>query len=193
MFGWTMLCYMYECVSGFFLSPMALSKISKKGPPTLDLCLSTFLFSRSKKVNHALSLIYRFPKNISEEYPFSDIKRSLQRWRRSFLPKNPSTLKHMTKTLTQEKNQRILQYERGQLSCTPVDDTDGQTHLIIWDKQLIADEFADIECLRLLIDATYQVTPKLQGVYQLLIIMIIKQDRVIQFCSIQYFILFNIF
>ena len=97
-------------------------------------------------------------------------------------PKNLKTLLEMADALRDPANYKLLQYDQGSFQSRLVVYADGESHLILYDAQLIRYEFYNGTYM---IDATYKTLPVLDGAYQLFIILAVLSDYTfpILFCT----------
>lgn len=84
----------------------------------------------------------------------------------------------MGNILSNESNKKLLDYGKGCLTAITITDADGCNHLILYDKELINQEFRGIPNARCWIDGTFETTAKLDDAYQHITYMSSKYDHV---------------
>lgn len=81
----------------------------------------------------------------------------------------------MIHQLEDPQNQRLLEYDLGKMSPVSISDDEGNVHLLMYDPEL-ANEFLNVS--HVVIDGTFQTTPRVRGVYQLVAVLGVKYDHV---------------
>lgn len=92
-------------------------------------------------------------------------------WRRQVYPRDPTTLEEFYVQLKDPQNAKLLNYNSTKMTIEKVQDSDGEEHLIIYDDGLVKEIFRNSR--KLFVDGTFQTTPHVQGVYQLVTFMAI--------------------
>lgn len=119
----------------------------------------------------------RYPQEVRVQIPFNSILDSMKRWRRASFPPCPNTLELMARQLADDPDcERILQSDHSQLTTKTIYDREGNVHLLIYDAPWVRQGFRRVD--RLFIDGTFQTTPQVAGVHQLLTLMAVRFDHV---------------
>ena len=101
--------------------------------------------------------------------PYNTIRASMKVWRRAIYPRQPETLAEFALQLADPANELILQYHSGQLKSTLLRDANNDIHLFLWDQQFLS--YVEMNISHFFIDGTFQTTPNMNGVYQLVTLM----------------------
>lgn len=105
----------------------------------------------------------------------------MKRWRQKQFPKQPKTILGMGTLLGNNDNKKLLDYGKGTLQSVIITDADGCNHLLLFDQQLINEEFKNVPNSRAWIDGTFKTTVKLDDAYQHATVMVSKYDHVSKF------------
>lgn len=90
-------------------------------------------------------------------------------WRRQIYPRDPTTVQEFYDQLIDPRNENLLVHNSTKMTNKKVTDSDGVEHVIMYDADLVRDIFRDAR--KLFVDGTFQVTPHVAGVYQLVTFM----------------------
>ncbi|XP_043288577.1 uncharacterized protein [Venturia canescens] len=96
-------------------------------------------------------------------------------------PPSPRTLQSMAEQCQQPECRRLLEYDLGTINTTTITDDEGNVHFLMHDPQFTS-EFVDVT--HTFIDGTFQTTPRVRGVYQLVTILGVKYDHAIPIAHI---------
>ena len=140
------------------------------------------LLSSNSTINLFIFL-YRYP-HLREDYPYNQVLGLMKSWRKKIFPKNPTSFEEFIDVIRAPANSKLLQYDEGFLDVRVVVDSNGDKHVLFFDRELIQTEFYELKNIRLLIDTTFKVLPIMIGAYQVLIIMCVKMDHVSCFSNI---------
>lgn len=100
----------------------------------------------------------------------------MKNWRRQIFPRDPKTLQEFHAQLSNPRNENLLKYNSTKMSIKMVQDSGGEQHLNIYDDSLVKEIFKDAQ--KVFVDGTFQCTPSVIGVYQLVTFMAICYGHV---------------
>lgn len=98
-------------------------------------------------------------------------------WRRKTYPADANNFCQFIAQLQDGRHNHLLAYNTSVMIVDKVLDDDGCQHLLMYDGIYIAKLFS-ADATKIFIDGTFQVCPKITGVYQLLTVMAIRFGRV---------------
>lgn len=111
-------------------------------------------------------------------FPYNEIKGRMKKWRKKNFPKQPRTIKEMGEKLLEPGNEKLRSYGPGVIEPITITDSDGNDHMILIDRELINKRFKNLKNAKIFIDGTFQTTPKLDDIYQLLTVMMMHHNHV---------------
>lgn len=107
------------------------------------------------------------------------IKTSMANWRRGIWPANPKNLADFHRVLSTPGNEKLTSYNDAAMTVDKVMDSQREEHVIFYDSVFVRQVMPT--ATKIFIDATFQSTPRMAGVSQLLTVMVVAHNHV---CSI---------
>ena len=98
----------------------------------------------------------------------------MQTWRNDNAPPSPHTLINLNDLLQMDQWKSMLNYSRGKMTVTTV--KSGDTVSLLMFNPEYAKLFSSTE--ELFFDATFQITPRMDDIYQVFVIMLDKFNHV---------------
>lgn len=124
----------------------------------------------------SVQIFFNSYQDAAIEVPYYVIKSSMAIWRRAVWPANRSSLANFYNQLSAARNEHLSSYNYTSMSTDSVIDGDGEQHLVFHDPAFIREVMPNVT--KVFIDATFQTTPAMVGVYQLLTLMVVTHGHV---------------
>lgn len=120
-------------------------------------------------------LIFRY-QDAAIEVPYSAIKSSMSNWRKAICPANPKSLTEFVIKLNTAGNEHLTAYNDAAMTVDSVIDRDQHEHVVFYDQNFVLQIIPGVS--KVFIDATFQTTPTMVGVAQLLTVMVVAYGHV---------------
>lgn len=112
--------------------------------------------------------------------PYPTIKSSMRNWRRMVYPTNPTSLSEFMQQLGDPTNEHLKSYNDSLMTVNSVIDADGCEHVVLFDEVFVRAVMS--RATLIFVDGTFQTTPLLAGVTQLVTIMAVTYSHVSSLC-----------
>lgn len=114
-------------------------------------------------------------KEAAVEVPYHVVKTSMANWRRGIWPASPKSLAEFHRVLTAPGNEKLTSYNDATMTLDSVVDSDGEQHVIFYDPVFVRKVMTT--ATKIFVDATFQTTPRMAGISQLLTIMVVSHNH----------------
>lgn len=121
-------------------------------------------------------LIFFRYQDAAVEVPYHVIKSSMANWRRGVWPASPKNLDEFHRVLTAPGNEKLTTYNDASMTLEHIVDNDGEKHEVFYDPVFVRKVMPS--ATKIFIDATFQTTPRMAGISQLLTVMVVSHNHV---------------
>lgn len=97
-------------------------------------------------------------------------------WRRSKWPANPTSLAQFYDQINAPSNEHLSVYNETSMTVDSVIDGDQEQHIVFSDPVFLKEIMPNVD--KVFLDATFQTTPTISGVSQLLTLMVVSHGHV---------------